>query len=63
MPNGEGWVVSGALRTGGTDAESFQVVTAQVADSAITAAKLAAGAASAGVYGLAWSTYGNVTYG
>lgn len=62
MPNDGGWVTSGALRPGGIDAESFQVVTAQIANSAITAAKLAAGAASAGVYGLAWSTYGNVTY-
>ena len=63
MSNNGGWMVTGALRPGGTDAESFQVATAQIADSAITAAKLAAGAGSAGYYGLAWSTYGNVTYG
>lgn len=56
-----GWITTNALAPGGTDHDQLSLVTAQIADSAITAAKMAAGAATVGKYGV--STYGGATYG
>lgn len=55
------WITTNAMATGGTGHDQLSLVTAQIADSAITAAKLAAGAATVGKYGV--STYGGCTYG
>ena len=57
----KGWITTPALAPGGTGHDEISIVTAQVADSAITAAKLAAGAATVGNYG--YSIYGTATYG
>ena len=57
----DGWVGTEAMAPGGTGHGQLSLVTAQIADSAITAAKLAAGAATVGKYGV--STYGGATYG
>ena len=55
------WITTNALAIGGTGHDQLNIVTAQIADGAITAAKLAAGAATVGKYGV--STYGGATYG
>ena len=56
-----GWVATNALAPGGTGHDQLSIATAQIADGAITAAKLAAGAATVGNYG--FSIYGTGTYG
>ena len=56
-----GWITTGALKDGGTGYDQLIIVTAQIADGAITAAKLAAGASTVGFYG--YSIYGTATYG
>ena len=57
----DGWIATSALAEGGTGHGQLNIITAQIADSAITAAKLAAGAATVGKFGV--STYGGATYG
>ena len=56
-----GWISTPALAPGGSGHDQLSLVTAQIADSAITAIKLSAGAATVGKYGV--STYGGATYG
>lgn len=56
-----GWITTNALAPGGTGHDQLVLGTAQISDSSITAAKLAAGAATVGKYGV--STYGGCTYG
>lgn len=56
-----GWIGTPALKEGGEGYDGFTIVTAQVSDGAITAAKLAANAAMVGRYDIA--TYGSAAYG
>lgn len=56
-----GWIGTPALKDGGEGYDGFTIVTAQVSDQAITASKLANGAATVGKFGV--STYGGATYG
>lgn len=56
-----GWVGTNALKNGGEGYDGFTIVTAQISDGAITAAKLSAGAVTVGKYDV--STYGGATYG
>ena len=56
-----GWISTNALAPGGTGHDQLSLVTAQLGDGIVTAAKLAAGAATVGKYGV--STYGGATYG
>ena len=45
-----GWISTNALATGGTGHDQLSIVNAQIADGTITAAKMAAGAPTAGTY-------------
>lgn len=56
-----GWIGTPALKEGGEGYDQLTIVTAQISNGAITAAKLAAGAATVGKYDV--STYGGATYG
>mgnify|MGYP001584265964 FL=1 len=56
-----GWIGTPALKDGGEGYDALTIVTAQISDSAVTAAKLAAGASTVGFYG--YSIYGTATYG
>ena len=47
----KGWIGTPALANGGTGHDKLQIVNAQITDGTITAAKLAAGASTAGNYG------------
>ena len=55
-----GWIHTGALADGGSGHDQLEIVTAQVQDEAITAAKLDPSAAAAGRYGTA--QYGYCVY-
>lgn len=55
-----GWISTPALAPGGTGHDQLSIVNAQIADGTITAAKMAAGASTAGNYGI--SRYGEVSY-
>lgn len=55
-----GWISTVALAEGGTGHGQLSIVNAQIADGTLTAAKMAAGASSAGNYGL--SVYGECAY-
>ena len=52
----EGWISTPALANGPV----LQIVNGQISDGTITAAKMAAGASTAGNYGI--SRYGEVSY-
>lgn len=56
-----GWITTPSLADGGTGHDQLSIVTAQVGDAQITAAKLVAGAATVAYYG--WGVYGTATYG
>lgn len=52
-----GWIATSALAPGGTGADQLSIATAQIADGAITAAKLDEAAVNVGRYG--FSVYGD----
>ena len=55
-----GWISTPALAEGGSGHDQLEIITAQVQDEAITAAKLDPSAAAAGRYGI--SQYGYCVY-